>query len=91
MVAVVIVVVVVAIIIASFLTTVVMAALGVIGVSSPLGILSVGISVCYLYLLAHGRRPLAVELSTELLMLEPLGECGDSLTITDVGDGSPGL
>jgi hypothetical protein len=32
-----------------------------------------------------------IELSMELLMLEPLGECGNSLTIADVGDGVPSL
>ena len=32
-----------------------------------------------------------VELSVELLVLEPLGECGDSLTVANVGDGVPGL
>jgi hypothetical protein len=32
-----------------------------------------------------------VELSTELLALEPLGECGNSHAIIDVGDGIPGL
>jgi hypothetical protein len=82
---------VVMIVIASFLAMVVMAALGVIGSSSSLGFLDVGVAVCHLYQLTDGRRPLMVELSTKLLVLEPLGECSDSLTITNVRDGIPSL
>ena len=82
---------VVTIVIASFLVMVVLMVLGVIEASNSLNFLDVGVAICYQYQLIDGRRPLVVELSSELLVLEPLGECGDSIAITDVGDGVPGL
>jgi hypothetical protein len=45
-----------------------MMALGVIRVSSPLGLLGIDVAICHLYQLTDGRRPLMVEHSTELLM-----------------------
>ena len=50
----------VVVVIVSFFVTVIMTALGAIGVGSPFSFLDVGIAVCYLYQLADGCRPLAV-------------------------------
>jgi hypothetical protein len=81
----------VTIIVMPLFATVIMMALRAIRLCGLLGFLDVGVAVCYLYQLTDGCRPLAVEFSPELLVLEPLGECDDSLTIADVGDGVPSL
>ena len=81
----------VVIIVTSLFATVIMMAFRAIEESGPLGLLGFGIAICSLYQLTNGCRPLLVVLSLELLMLEPLDKCGDSLTIADVGDGVPSL
>ena len=39
-----------------------------------------------MYQFIDGSRPLAVQLSMELLVLEPFGEGGDGLGVGDVGN-----
>ena len=67
-----------------------MTVLRAIKVGSPLSFLGVGIAICYLYQLADCWRPLVVQFSTELLVVEePLGECVNGLAVANVGDGVP--
>jgi len=76
----------VAVIIAPVFTMVIIAALVVSGAGSSFGFFGVGVSVCCLYHFTDGCGPLAVQLSMELLVLEPFGESGDGLGISNVGN-----
>jgi hypothetical protein len=69
MVAVAIVVATVAIIVAPLVATIIIAAVVAIRTGSPFGFLGVDVAVCYLYQFTNGHGPLAVQLSTELLVL----------------------
>ena len=77
----------VTVIVALVFTTVIVATLVVNGAGSPLGFFDIGISVCCLYQFVDGCGPFAVQLSMELLVLEPFGESGDGLSIGDVRNG----
>ena len=76
----------VAVVVAPVFTMVIVVALVVSRAGNPFSFFGVGISVCCLYQFADGCGPLAVQLATELLVPEPLGESGDGLGIRDVGN-----
>ena len=73
--------------VAVVVASVIVAALVVGGASSPFRFFGVGVPVCYFYQFADGCVPLAVQLSTELLVPEPFGEGSDGLGVDDVGNG----
>ena len=73
----------IAVIVAPVLMTVIIAAL-VVG--SLFGFSDIDVSICYLYQFADGSGPLAVQFTMKLLVLEPFGEIGDGLSISDVGN-----
>ena len=78
---------VVAVIVASVFTLVIIAALVVGGASNPFSFFGIGVPICCLYQFADGCGPLAVQLLTELLVLEPFGEGGDGHGVGDAGNG----
>ena len=85
--AVMIIMVAVTVVVAPIFMTVIVAALVVSRVGSPFSFFGVSVFVCYLYQFTDGSGPLVVQLSIELLMLEPFGESGDGLDVSDVGNG----
>ena len=78
---------VVVVIVAHVFTSVIIAVLVVGGAGSLFSFFGVGVPICYLYQFANGSGPLAVQLSMELLVLEPFGEGNDGFGIDDVGNG----
>jgi len=87
MVAVVIVTATVIIVVAPHIAAVIVTALVASGAGSPFNFFSIGIFIYRLYQFTDGCGPLAVQLATELLVPKPLGESGDGLGVSDVGNG----